>query len=404
MHILKEQVKLDDDSLRLVEALLKDTTLTVRLEGKMSEPFKTTIGTPQGDCLSPILFIVYLEAALRDIRAAAPTRLEADKKHTVPSEAIYADDTDFISLSKEWLRQLLEFVPPILAEYYLIANKDKTDWQTMSNDHDEWKDCKKLGARLGDKADIARRRGLAAATFKKLDKLWQQHKVVSQKVRVELFRAYVEPILLYACGTWGYTNSELESLEAFHRRLLRRAINVRYPDSISNSALYSTTGVAPLGITITKARWELFGTVLRLPDDAPARQSMAVYTKPPGKAKRGAPVKTLPVLLQDDLKVIAPKTLNAQGRLTAKTIQTLRSIALTPAITGPTHPVWEALVKKAVDMQLDRYTASVRRRHGTKRKREATTASKKRRMAAAEEGDGSDTTGSRKRKRQAPSR
>ena len=393
MHILKDQVKLDEDSLRLVEALLKDTTLRVRLDGKLSEPFSTSIGTPQGDCLSPVLFIVYLEATLRELRATAPKRCEADIKYKVPSEAIYADDTDFISLSKAWLKELLEFVPPILAEYYLIANKEKTDWQTMSKDSDEWKTCKKLGALLWDKADISRRRSLAAATFKKLDKLWLHHQVVSQKVRVELFRAYVEPILLYACGTWGYTSLELESLEAFHRRLLRRAINVRYPDSISNSALYKTTGISPLGVTITKTRWELFGMMLRLPDDAPARQSMALYTKPPGKAKRGAPVKTLPVLIQDDLKIIAPKTLSVQGRLTAKTLQTLQYQAATPAITGPTHPIWEALVKKAVDMQLDRYTASVRRKHGAKRKRETT--SRKRRIAA--DGGGGDNSESRKR-------
>ena len=228
--------------------------------------------------------------------------------------------------------------------------------------------------------------------------------MVSQKVRVELFRAYVEPILLYACGTWGCTSLELESLEAFHRRLLRRAINVREPDSISNSALYKTTGISPLGVTITKTRWELFETILRLPEDAPARQSMTLYTKPPGKAKRGAPVKTLPVLLQDDLKIIAPKTLSVQGRLTANTIQKLQSMAITPAITGPTHPIWEALVKKAVDMQQNRYTASVRKKHGAKRKRETT--SRKRKIAAsvdAERGDRTETRESKRRARLASS-
>ena len=94
-----------------------------------------------------------------------PKRYEEDTKYMVPSEAIYADDTDFISLSKAWLTELLELVPPILAEFYLIANKEKTDWQTISNDNDKWKTCKKLGAFIGDKADISRRRSLAAATF-----------------------------------------------------------------------------------------------------------------------------------------------------------------------------------------------------------------------------------------------
>lgn len=39
--------------------------LAVKVNGKQGRAFKTNIGTPQGDCLSPILFNPYLGKALR---------------------------------------------------------------------------------------------------------------------------------------------------------------------------------------------------------------------------------------------------------------------------------------------------------------------------------------------------
>ena len=52
------------------------------------------VGTPQGDSLSPVLFIVYLETALREIREINKT------EEGIPTEMAYADDVDFISMIK----------------------------------------------------------------------------------------------------------------------------------------------------------------------------------------------------------------------------------------------------------------------------------------------------------------
>ena len=65
---------LDDSELRMIRLLLADTTLEPRLAKGSCAMFNTTIGTPQGDSLSPVLFIVYLEAALRDLRLMLPQR------------------------------------------------------------------------------------------------------------------------------------------------------------------------------------------------------------------------------------------------------------------------------------------------------------------------------------------
>jgi len=96
MRILKEEVQLDNDELRMCQSLLAETSLRVKLGEALSDPFASTIGTPQGDGLSPILFAIYFESVLRQVREAAGPRPATD--HGLPLEAIYADDTDFISM------------------------------------------------------------------------------------------------------------------------------------------------------------------------------------------------------------------------------------------------------------------------------------------------------------------
>ena len=44
---------------------LEDATLKVRIGGKIGKEIKINIGVPQGNCLRPMLFIIYLAEALK---------------------------------------------------------------------------------------------------------------------------------------------------------------------------------------------------------------------------------------------------------------------------------------------------------------------------------------------------
>ncbi|OWZ12975.1 Endonuclease Reverse transcriptase [Phytophthora megakarya] len=83
---------LTDDEIRLIKLLLAYTPLALRVNGGQAmDPFESNTGTCQGDSLSPVLFVVYLEAALRDVA----------KELSVPyplleQMVVYADDADFI--------------------------------------------------------------------------------------------------------------------------------------------------------------------------------------------------------------------------------------------------------------------------------------------------------------------
>ena len=75
----------EEDELRIIRFLLSDTVINTRINGATKErPFVSNIGTPQGDSLSPVLFSVYLENALKEVRTILPrptNKLEKDSTY-----------------------------------------------------------------------------------------------------------------------------------------------------------------------------------------------------------------------------------------------------------------------------------------------------------------------------------
>lgn len=87
----------DADEGRMIRLLLVNTTLYISINDTTGTPFTTITGTPQGDSLSPLLFVCYLEAALRDVRAHLQPAPQTDM--IIQTDTEYADDVTFISTS-----------------------------------------------------------------------------------------------------------------------------------------------------------------------------------------------------------------------------------------------------------------------------------------------------------------
>ena len=120
---------LDDLELRMICQLLADTTLELRLGKGSCATFTTTICSPQGDSLSPVLFIVYLETALRDLRLMLPQRPQTDID--LPLDIAYADDVNFVSHSHAFLNQVESIAPTCLRHWFLFVNESKTERTSM---------------------------------------------------------------------------------------------------------------------------------------------------------------------------------------------------------------------------------------------------------------------------------
>ena len=291
---------LEVDDIKMIRLLLARTSLHL-CSGSKTTDIETVIGTPQGDSLSPILFIIYLETALQETRSHLRV---ADQ--TSSNELIYADDVDFIFKSESEAKANLPTISNCLMRWNLQVNETKTEITTVSRETDSWKKVRKLGSLLDIAEDVDRRKILATTAFNSMYQIWIRRHSIQETRLIRLYNAVVLPILIYNSGTWGLTKGQLHSLETFHRKQLRRLLGIKWDDRVSNVELYARTQSKPLGVLLTTNRWRLFGHVLRRDRNIPAQQAMDRFFESGGRAFCGRRPTNLPNVLQQDLKLLRP--------------------------------------------------------------------------------------------------
>ena len=112
----------------------------------------------------------------------------------------------------------------------------------------------------GDKIrDINVRKALAWRSLHKLKSIWKSS--LKRELKILLFRATTESILLYGCGTWSLTKQEEKSLDGTYTRMLRMVLNVGWNEHVTNTILYGS--LKKVTDTIRTRRLQLAGHVFR---------------------------------------------------------------------------------------------------------------------------------------------
>ncbi|XP_038044093.1 uncharacterized protein LOC119718757 [Patiria miniata] len=233
-HILDVllQAGCNEDELRLARSLLAGTKLRVCVQNKLSDSFQTSIGSPQGDSLSPVLFTCYLAAALSSIRESSNRPNPPISSLGLPLEMEYAHDVD----SPDEEKKPLDHLQPVAAEKLkvdnLFMNETKTEFThvylaeaTETDSHgkavrgnESWHKNKTLGSLLCSTSDITARCIQGNVTFHTLQKLWSQRTKIPLKTRLRLYNTYCVSIMLYNCNSWAAPKVMLDKLDACHRR------------------------------------------------------------------------------------------------------------------------------------------------------------------------------------------
>ena len=119
---------------------------------------------------------------------------------------------------------------------------------------------------------------------------------MDEYLKVMLFRATTETILLYGSQTWALTSAEERELNGTYTRMLRKIKNIDWQAKLTNKQLYGK--LKPITDTIRERRLRLAGHVHR-DQSSPAHKTILWQPKH-GAPARGRPTTTLvDTLLKD---------------------------------------------------------------------------------------------------------
>ena len=217
---------LNYDELQIVRILLQDVKYSIKLENQTGDPFLTNIGSPQGDGISALFFIIYLAISLskynknteqaswsddhtysnRVEHKILPAGLEDHNYYVLnPNQQFtldqqYADDIGWASTQSSIIRHIETEIPSLLNDRNLNINASKTEKYTVSrNSTDDWQNCKYIGSLLGTEADIERRKQLTNFAYHKLKSVFKS-KHITESTKLRVFTELIESIFLYNFG------------------------------------------------------------------------------------------------------------------------------------------------------------------------------------------------------------
>ena len=177
-----------------------------------------------------------------------------------------------------------------------------------------------MGSKLGTKQDIKSRKSKVWEPIKNNIKFFRSKKI-SIKHKIRIFNTYVETIFLYNSELWTLNKTLEKTIDSFHRRLLRIAINNKYqpPQNeehqftwsdldwtltkkhgvMSNEKLYELTQQEPWSKKIRRRRLRLLGHILRLHPETPVKKALDISAQHQKKVKGGQRLTWISLVMKD---------------------------------------------------------------------------------------------------------
>ena len=123
---------------------------------------------------------------------------------------------------------------------------------------------------------------------------------------MRVFNACISSVFLYNSELWALTPSIIDKVDSFHRRLLRKALNIKWPRIETNENLYNRTKVEKWSKIIKQRRLSWLGHLPRLDEKTPARIALKESCR---KVKRniGKNKTTWIQVVKNDVKIVPLK-------------------------------------------------------------------------------------------------
>lgn len=327
----------------LIEALYKDTMARVITEDGLTEAFLILAGVMQGDTLAPYLFVIAIDyvmtTALRDKDIGLTVHPRRSRRYPAVkvTDVDFADDLALTTDTAEEAQELLKSLELAANSIGLHLNEGKTKYIGINlSDEDcmiraasgeeleRVDDFVYLGSRImRSEKDFEVRKGKAWGACHQLKTIWSSG--MRRDMKIRLFRATVESVLLYGSETWTISQAMAKRINGSYSRMLRMALNIRWPNVISNADLFGSIPMPT--VMIAKRRMRLAGHIARH-DDILAN-SVLFWDPNQGHRRPGRPHLTYMDMLRKDTGLNCPEEIRTvmldrglwRGLISARTMK-----------------------------------------------------------------------------------
>ena len=284
----------------LLQKIYEKSQTAVRIGKDNGEWFRTDVGTRQGDPLSPLLFIAYLERVMDQVRQnTSGIKISG----ILINNLRFADDIDLIDEDVSSLQRQIELTKTAAEQAGLILNINKTKTmvfgdrnidnsiQIAGNTIENVEKFEYLGSLLtwdnNCSEEIKMRIGKATGTMASLRHIWNSKKLKLEN-KLRILTTCVFSVLLYASETWTLKEADRKKLLAFEMKCYRRVLIINWQDMVRNEDIRKKISKEDTIIDIIKKRkLRLFGHICRMDDSRLIKH--LIFGKMEGKSRRGRP-------------------------------------------------------------------------------------------------------------------
>ena len=315
MKILKAY-GIPDIIVQLIDRVYTGTKAKVVTADGTTEVFDILAGVLQGDTLAPYLFIIVVDyimtLTIDDDETDSGFTLKPARSRRVVAEKLadveFADDVALVTDTIEGAQLLLERLETAANSVGLAMNDSKTKFMTFNTPEEECVLASTTGNQLEHvtdfiylgswvattEKDLRIRKAKAWAACHKLKKIWKSN--LRKGLKIRLFVATVESILLYGSETWTLTESLRKRIDGCYTRMLRMALNVDWKQHQTNKEVYGRLPRATM--KIQERRMRLAGHIHRHPELVAHR--LLLWEPTHGARSRGRPALTYIDNLRND--------------------------------------------------------------------------------------------------------
>ena len=223
-------------------SMYSNTVSRIKFSDGLSDIFSSECGVKQGDVLSPILFNIFIDGIVKDLKNGKCDPVQVNDVHV--NCLLYADDIVIFSESKSGLQNSLDILNNYCSNWKLQVNIDKSKVLIFnSNGKPQGNDFTINGniiqivpkyCYLGVMLKCNGKFNLATNVLieKARKACFKMKRIIGFdnpcKLLEKLFDAIVLPVLLYCSEIWGVdlSSNDISNIEKFHIKFIKDILGV----------------------------------------------------------------------------------------------------------------------------------------------------------------------------------